>query len=298
MTSAIVRYTRPPLTLPMYLRGIFMPREPLLPDGVTVANMTALLDSQRIEQRHLARYREICGFPDSPLLPVTYPHALALPLQLALMSDARFVVRLMGLVHIANLIEVLRPMPVDHRYDLRASVAGHRDSDRGQEIDLLLEMSDRDGPIWRETTTLLARRPVTGPGAARAAREVLRYEKPPADATVTRVPLSAPANIGRRYGWASGDINPIHLADISAKPFGFDRAVAHGMWSLARLLAAIDGSGRRVPCRIKVDFKLPVFLPATLQLEHWSAGRREVFVLKDGAGARPHLAGAIEPIDA
>ncbi len=298
MTTAIVRYSRPPATLPMYLRGIFMPREPLLPDGVTVANMTALLDAQRIEPRHLARYRDVCGFPDSKLLPVTYPHALALPLQLALMSDARFVVRLMGLVHIANLIEVLRPMPVDGCYDLRASVAGHRDSDRGQEIDLLLEMSDRAGPLWRETTTLLARRPVTGAGAARAARQVLQYEKPPAGTPVTKMPLLAPANIGRRYGWASGDINPIHLADVSARPFGFERAVAHGMWSLSRSLAAIDGNGSRVPCRIKVDFKLPVFLPATLQLEHWRAGARDVFVLKDGAGSRPHLAGAIEPLNA
>jgi acyl dehydratase len=298
MSTAITRYSRPPATLPMYLRGIFMPREPLLPDGVTVAHMAALLDAQRIEPRHLARYRDVCGFPESTLLPVTYPHALALPLQLALMSDARFVVRLMGLVHIANLIEVLRPMPVDGCYDLRASVAGHRDSDRGQEIDLLLEMSDRSGPLWRETTTLLARRPVTGSGAARAARQVLQYEKPPAGTPVTKVPLQAPGNIGRRYGWVSGDINPIHLADVSARPFGFERAVAHGMWSLSRSLAAIDGQGTRVPCRIKVDFKLPVFLPAALQLEHWGAGARAVFVLKDGAGSRPHLAGAIEPLDA
>ena len=56
MTSAIVRYTRPPLTLPLYLRGIFMPREPLLPAGVTVA---ADPDSGDIHQVNGPHFRGI-----------------------------------------------------------------------------------------------------------------------------------------------------------------------------------------------------------------------------------------------
>jgi acyl dehydratase len=49
----------------------------------------------------------------------------------------------------------------------------------------------------------------------------------------------APADIGRRYGLVSGDMNPIHLSAPSAKLFGFRQAIAHGLWTKARALAAM-----------------------------------------------------------
>ena len=73
----------------------------------------------------------------------------------------------------------------------------------------------------------------------------------------------------RLYGRLSGDLNPIHLADFSARRFGFDRAVAHGMWSMARSLAALGPELTARPCRIPVEFKLPLFLPSGVRLEHW-----------------------------
>ena len=47
-------------------------------------------------------------------------------------------------------------------------------------------------------------------------------------------------DLGRRYAAISGDYNPIHLGALSAKLFGFKQAIAHGMWSKARCLAALD----------------------------------------------------------
>ena len=51
--------------------------------------------------------------------------------------------------------------------------------------------------------------------------------------------FTAPADIGRRYGLVSGDMNPIHLSAPSAKLFGFRQAIAHGLWTKARALAAM-----------------------------------------------------------
>ena len=48
-------------------------------------------------------------------------------------------------------------------------------------------------------------------------------------------------DIGRRYGAVSGDRNPIHLYPLTARLFGFRRAIAHGMWTKARCLAALEG---------------------------------------------------------
>ena len=50
-----------------------------------------------------------------------------------------------------------------------------------------------------------------------------------------------PGDLGRRYAAVSGDHNPIHLYPLTAKAFGFPRQIAHGMWSKARCLAALEG---------------------------------------------------------
>lgn len=43
-----------------------------------------------VDPKHLERYRQVCGFRDDGLLPPTYPHILAFPLQMALLTDKRF----------------------------------------------------------------------------------------------------------------------------------------------------------------------------------------------------------------
>ena len=70
-----------------------------------------------------------------------------------------------------------------------------------------------------------------------------------------------PGDLGRRYAAVSGDRNPIHLHALSAKAFGFPRAIAHGMWTKARCLAAL-----RLPDALtaEVRFKQPILLPSTV----------------------------------
>ncbi len=222
---------------------------------------------------HLRRFREGCGFAPDGQLPVPYPHVLAMPLHIALLTRAEFVVRLMGLIHVANEIEWLRPLPEGGDYSLRAWVQGHEETDRGQEFRLHTELSDRDGVAWRECCTLLARRQASGAQAARTARATLRAPKPPAGTEVTEVSFEADHRTARQYGRLSGDLNPIHLADFSARRYGFDRAVAHGMWSMARSLAALGPDLTAAPCRIPVEFKLPLFLPSRVRLQHWQVTR-------------------------
>ena len=72
-----------------------------------------------------------------------------------------------------------------------------------------------------------------------------------------------PADLGRTYAAVSGDANPIHLYPWTAKALGFRRQIAHGMWTLARSIAAIEN---RLPDAVTVEaaFKKPVFLPGTV----------------------------------
>jgi acyl dehydratase len=133
--------------------------------------------------------------------------------------------------------------------------------------------------VWRETSTYLRRTGNgTGPGIAR------RTESRPVG--TPRARWRVPDDIGRRYADVSGDHNPIHLHPLTARLFGFRRAIAHGMWSLARCLAYYEG---RLPDAYTVDvaFRTPILLPATVSL----TATADTFALHDHRTGKPHLAG-------
>lgn len=293
MGPAVVsyRFQRLPSVFRYFPRAVFGRRYALVPPGESVPRLEGVVATVRVSPRHLARYRDVCGFADDRCLPITYPHVLAMPLQFAILTHPRFVVRLMGLIHVANDIEQARTLPAGKTYSLRCWIEGYRDSDRGHEFDLYTSLEDGRGTAWLEKSTLLARRAAAARPASRGARQALRYEKPAPDDRPAVVELDVPRSLGRRYGWLSGDLNPIHLADRGARLFGFERAVAHGMWSMARAFAGLGTVPLVPPVRTQVAFKFPLFMPTTARLEHWPKDGREVFVLKDAASERPHLAG-------
>jgi len=294
MGPAVVdyRFRQLPSAFRYFPRAVFGGRHALVPEGQSVPRLEGRVDTVRAHRHHLARYRQLCGFADDGCLPVTYPHVLAMPLQFAILTHPRFVVRIMGLVHVANEIRQSRPLPADRVFALRSWIEGHRDADRGHEFDLYTSVEDGEGTAWLEKSTLLARRAAGGKPASRGARQALRYEKPGEGTSAAAVGIDVPRAVGRRYGWLSGDLNPIHLADRGARLFGFDRAVAHGMWSMARTLAALGSEALAAPVDVQVEFKFPLFMPAVARLEHWTNGDRRVFALKDGESDRPHLAGS------
>lgn len=289
------RFRRLPSSFRYFPRAIFGKRSALVPDGQVVPRLEGSVEAVSARSGHLSRYRKVCGFADDGLLPITYPHVLAMPLHVALLTHPRFVVRLMGLIHVGNEIQLVRPMPGDGSYRLRSWIEGHREVDRGHEFDLHTAADDSLGVVWQEKSILLARRPSNGKQAARSARQTLRYERPGETDVPASSDIDVPRAMGRRYGWLSGDLNPIHLGDRGARLFGFDRAVAHGMWSMARTLAALGGTALAPPVHVHVEFKFPLFMPGAARLEHWQREGRRVFVLKDRENDRPHLAGATRP---
>jgi acyl dehydratase len=103
-----------------------------------------------------------------------------------------------------------------------------------------------------------------------------------------------PGDIGRSYAAVSGDRNPIHMHPLSARLFGFPSAIAHGMWTKARCLAAFEGRVRS-PYRIAIRFKAPLRVPATARLMSAGEGGRFAFSVESGDEGRLHAAGEIAP---
>src|ERR1700752_1524159 len=97
-----LQFDRLPSVFRYFPRAVFGRRAALVPDGQTVPRLEGQVAQVTPRAGHVARYREICGFADDGLLTITYPHVLAMPLHIAMLTHRRFVVRLMGLIHIGN----------------------------------------------------------------------------------------------------------------------------------------------------------------------------------------------------
>ncbi len=100
-----------------------------------------------------------------------------------------------------------------------------------------------------------------------------------------------PGDAGRRYASVSGDHNPIHLYGLTAKAFGFPRQIAHGMWSMARCVGALEN---RLPdaVTVAVAFKRPILLPGTVAFGSRRVDDGYAFSLSSPATGAPHLAGS------
>ncbi|CAM3957819.1 MaoC/PaaZ C-terminal domain-containing protein [Janibacter anophelis] len=221
--------------------------------GSTLPDTQLRLTGHQVDRHDLLEYQRICRFNNSDVLPHTYPHVVGFPLQMQLMAGKGFPLPLMGLVHVENLITVHREIRFDEALDITVSADNLRAHAKGKVVDLVTEV-DIDGErVWEGRSTYLAR----GRGDA----EAERGEQPPAIPTgQAAAKWSLPGDLGRTYGLASGDINPIHMSVITAKAMGFPQAIAHGMWTYARVLGAI-GPVASGPSTSHVWFKKPVLLP-------------------------------------
>jgi acyl dehydratase len=242
-----------------------------------------------VDPGELAAYVRVCGFALGDTLPVTYPHVLAFPLQVALMSERSFPLALPGLVHVRNRIDVVRPIAAQEALDLEVwaeRFARHRS---GATVDLCASVSAGGSEVWRGRSTYLARGAKAPEGAPESDVEVHVGSLGRPVAT-WRVPDDA----GRRYAKVSGDVNPIHLSGLTAKAFGFKRAIAHGMWVKARALAALEG---RLPDTLSVDvaFRKPLFLPSTVTLTTSRAEAGWDFAVRNAASGSDHLLGTVRP---
>jgi hypothetical protein len=207
----------------------------------------------RVDPAHVARYAEVCEFAPDDALPPTYLHVLAFPLHMALMTDGRFPFPAIGLVHLQNRIVIHRPTTAGETFDLHVHATPIAPHPKGRTFALVSEARVGDELVWEDHSTMLRRGKGSGDGAT-------------AHAPLTGEPQAEwrlAEDLGRRYGAASGDRNPIHLHALTARVFGFPRAIAHGMWTKARCLSALQPT---LPDAFTVDvvFRKPILLPGAV----------------------------------
>ena len=219
--------------------------------GDTLPEGERTLEGVKVDREHLASYDRVCGFRLSDVLPATYPHVLAFPLAMALMTERSFPFPLLGLVHVANRIEQLRPLEADEALDLRVWAEDLRPHRRGRQLDVVAEVRAGGEVAWVGRSTYLHRE---GDGSGVPGETPTELDP--------QAVWNVPGDVGRRYADVSGDRNPIHLHPLTARLFGFPRAIAHGMWMKARCLAALEGELADA-FTVEVEFKKPLLIPGS-----------------------------------
>jgi hypothetical protein len=244
------------------------------------------LRTAEVDREHVAAYARVCGFPVKDTVPLTFPHVLAFPLHMAVMTSPAFPFPAIGTVHLANSITRHRPIGVGEKLQIEVHASPVRPHPKGRAVDFLATARADGETVWESTSTYLRR------GGASDDAVASTSSTDASDAVPGRIAWRLAGDVGRRYAAVSGDHNPIHLHPLTAKALGFRRQIAHGMWSLARCVAALEN---RTPDAVTVDatFTKPIFLPGTVMFgqdavddEHGIA-----FSLTSPKGGAPHLVG-------
>jgi acyl dehydratase len=296
-----------PSILPLYARSAapLVPGASLLPfipgGGGEIPDLDLSLDGVVADPDAVAAYAKACGFPLRDSLPATYPHMLAFPLHLAVLADGGFPFGAVGLVHVENRIEQRRRIGLGEELTIRVRPTKLAPHPKGETFSLLTEVNAGDELVWESASTMLRR----GKGDANAVSSAERKEaRSRARERFLTVPATTPASaewklggdLGRRYAEVSGDRNPIHLHALTAKPLGFPGAIAHGMWTKARCLAALD-SRLADAFAVEVRFRKPILLPARVAFASASEGDEIAFAVRDAKRLTPHLDGFVSPLE-
>ena len=290
--SSVITYARAALPL--------VPGASLLPivagRGKEMPALERSASGVRVDPAALAAYDRVCGFTLRDVLPATYLHIKAFPMHMELMTDGRFPFPAVGLVHLSNRIVVHRPARVGETFDLVVRATPIEPHTKCRTFALVSEARVDGELVWEDVSTMLRR----GGGSADAAegseggssgepRESVHHS----DVEVAAAPVEwkLPGDLGRRYGSVSGDRNPIHMHALSARLFGFPQAIAHGMWTKARCVAALES---RLPDAYTVDvsFKRPILLPSRVTF----SAEGERFVVRSAKNPDTiHLEGTVTP---
>jgi acyl dehydratase len=289
--------TSPPHVLPLYARAAapLIPGASLLPfvpgRGDDVPDLLLTLPDVYVDLDAVADYARVCGFALRDTLPPTYPHVLAFPLQMALLADGGFPFGAVGLVHVENRIAAYRPIALGERLTLRVRASKLEPHPKGRTFSIVTEVNVGAERVWDEVSTMLRRG--AGSGAPTGERESVNGSGDRSTRGGDEWRLGG--DLGRRYASVSGDRNPIHMHALTAKPLGFPRAIAHGMWTKARALAALEPE---LPAGFSVEarFRRPILLPGVVRFSRERVGADVGFAVVDAERGTPHLDGRVQPL--
>ncbi|MGC5698900.1 acyl dehydratase [Pseudomonas sp. NFXW11] len=287
-TETAIRIIEPPPSRHQLLyEGIRSLRKPKLEAAPRLPVERLVRPAVELVGEQIARYAQACGFRREHGVPLAFPHTLAFPLHLLLLTARSFPYPASGMVHLANRIRQYQPLEEGQALRLEVFAERWLAHPKGQALSIATRAYSGGGLVW-EGDSLYLRRGVNEPvGEPWSGALALQEES-----LIRTQRWNLGGDLGRRFAQVSGDFNPIHTSWLGARLFGFRRPIAHGMWTLGRALAAQQPPHALAAAELDCEFKLPILLPAAVTL--WSRvpdGPRREFEVRNNAGDKPHMRG-------
>lgn len=274
---------KPYLAYPKVIQGLIFKKpkaEKVLPQ------VEYVVDSFKVDQKHLKAYNEVCGFKNNGYIPAIYLTVLSQSLQMHMMTSEAFPFPILGLVHIRNQVKQYRKIGVNETLTLSCKFGELQPHDKGVQFDFITTVKVGGEVVVEALTTYLSRQKTNAKAAAKPAESQ-------APEYILNNEWNISENTGRRYAMTSGDFNLIHIHAVTAKAFGFKQAIAHGMWSKAKALANLS-----LPDAYEADvwFKLPMYLPSKVEFLTAQAANETDFLIRSSKNQKPHVTGHIKAI--
>lgn len=256
----------------------------------TLPDTVFRIENLRIDKAQLKEYCRTTGLQFGATVPLPFLFVLQFPLAMSIMVTPEFPFGAVGSVHVENKIERLRAIGVDEPLTITAHAENLREHRKGMLVDVISEFRVGRELVAVQTVTFLKQQRTS----------LSDEQRGPAPKDVTPPPpdrvVSVDLGLIRQYAAASGDRNPIHMADLTAKAFGFNHAIAHGMWSAAALLANVDA---QLPDAVvySVRFGKPVLLPAKVNMYTTRVDDGYDLAMLNRRKGYPHVTATTRPRD-
>lgn len=268
-------------TYPSILAGFLKKKEVVAP---TLPQAEYKVKPFYASASHLSRYLDICGFENNGIIPAIYFMMLSQSLQMYMMTQEQFPFSVLGLIHLENTLKQYKVLHANQAYGLSCCFGEIETRKNGYAFKFIITVMLADEVVAEGTSTYFYKQYNNNLSQDQKRNETSRHNM------CVDQKWSLTENIGRHYAILSGDFNLIHLHAFTAKPFGFKQAIAHGMWSKAKILANLDLPEQY---EIQVTFKSPMYLPSEVQFLMFCDLNKTDFKVQDHNLNKTHIIGQV-----
>ena len=231
---------------------------------VSLPNNKFHLDEVVLDDLNCRLYHQVVDWkPESDIIHPCYLHSLAFPLHLMLLLLPEFPFPLLGLIHVKNQITQLRPIKKGAKLSIYSSFEELKLHPKGWLFSINVAFYSGSDLVWQSISTHLFRTKHAHAVNPKNQYSIGNFTHP----IVTTRKLSA--SLGRCYAKVSGDFNPIHLSKWTAKLFGFNQHIIHGMWTKSYCLSMLQQINPLIflqAFKINTTFKQPLYLPNQINM--------------------------------
>lgn len=258
-------------------------------DGSRLPAIAVRWRQHRAEPEEITAFARLSGLrgDQAAHLPFLYPHTIAFPLQMVVLTHPRFPVPIWRVLQVRNRLVQHRRLGRDESFDIQTRTSAHRILDKGMEVDLQTTMVACGEVVWECTNTFYARGRFGTPTSAAV------QPTPEAGGEIVDRWV-APREGGRRFGRLTGDYNGLHLFGWYARRLGFARAFLHPQRVLGQCLDRLLAGAEPESPQLEAWLKGPVFYGAPVELRARNSDGAIVFALTVEGESRPAIVGRLD----